>query len=145
MNIYTIGFTGKPARQFFGLLQSADAKFLIDIRISNAFQLAGFTKRDHIEYFTEMLTHLTYVEEPLLAPSPELFKRYRGDRDWDAYEPEYLDLLEQRAVVDEIDRSRFESGAVLLCTERTSERCHRRLAVEYLRREMFPEAEIVHL
>ncbi len=145
MKIYTIGFTRKTAREFFELLRSTDARYLVDIRISNNSQLAGFTKQGNIEYFTEQLTSMTYVRELLLAPSPELFKRYRKDWDWEAYEPDYKRLLAERELATSLGRGPFEGGAVLLCTEVTPERCHRRLASEYLRKELFPGAEVVHL
>ena len=68
MKIYTIGFTGKTAEEFFDLLDSADAKYLVDTRLNNRSQLAGFTKKGNIEFFTEKLTGMTYLEMPMLAP-----------------------------------------------------------------------------
>jgi len=43
--LYTIGFTKKNARQFFETLKTAGVKRLVDIRLNNQSQLAGFTKR----------------------------------------------------------------------------------------------------
>ena len=56
--IYTIGFTGKAAREFFDLLNSTDAKYLADTRLNNNSQLAGFTKKGNIEYFVQNLTDM---------------------------------------------------------------------------------------
>ena len=145
MSIYTIGFTGKTAREFFEKLRSIDAKYLVDIRLHNNSQLAGFTKKGNIEYFTEQLTDLTYVEAPILAPSEEMFKQYRKDRDWPLYENRYVQLMKDRDVVQEIDHSLFKDGAVLLCSEPAPEQCHRRLAAEFLRDEAFPGLRIEHL
>lgn len=145
MNIYTIGFTGKTARQFFEKLQNAEARYLLDIRLHNHSQLAGFTKKGNIEYFTEKLTGLTYLELPLLAPEKDMFKQYRKDKDWPLYEAKYIQLMRDRQVAQNIQRDLFTGGAVLLCTERTPEKCHRRLAAEFLRDELFPVASIVHL
>ena len=145
MKIYTIGFAGKSAQDFFGLLNSSSAKHLLDVRVHNNSQLAGFTKKGNIEYFVERLTSLSYVEEPLLAPSEEIFKEYRGDKDWENYESRYVGLLKERDALSELDTTMFEQGAVLLCTEPTAEKCHRRLAAEFLGTQSFPTAEIVHM
>ena len=145
MNIYTIGFTKKTAREFFEKLQGADAKYLLDTRLNNTSQLAGFSKRKDLEYFVENLTDMEYLELPILAPTSEILKRYRSDGDWQAYEVEYNGMLIERDVAREIDASLFADGAVLLCSEPTAEKCHRRLAAEFLRREVLGEASIVHL
>ncbi len=122
-----------------------DAKYLLDIRIHNNSQLAGFTKKGNIDFFTEELTGLQYEEMPILAPDEEMFKRYRKDKDWRAYEARYVELLRDRKVSGEISGELFESGAVLLCSEPKPDQCHRRLAAEYLKDEAFREASIVHL
>ena len=145
MKIYTIGFTGKTAEEFFGLLDSADAKYLVDIRLNNRSQLAGFTKKGNIEFFTEKLTGMTYLEMPMLAPEKEMFGEYRKEGDWELYESRYIRLLEERGVTESIDPEVFEDGVVLMCSERTPEKCHRRLAAEYLKANGFPEVEILHL
>ena len=145
MNIYTIGFTKKTAREFFEKLQSADAKYLLDTRLNNKSQLAGFTKRDDLEYFVSELTDLTYVELPILAPSSEMFKQYRSDGDWDTYEVKYNQMLVERVVGEKVDLSLFADGAILLCSEPTADKCHRRLAAEYLRSNFFPQSEILNL
>ena len=145
MRIYTIGFTGKTAKEFFDLLNSAEAGYLIDTRLNNRSQLAGFTKKGNLDYFVEKLTHMSYLEMPMLAPEKEMFSEYRKEGDWELYESLYIALLEKRAVVESIDREVFAKGVALLCSERTPEKCHRRLAAEYLRQHVFPEAEIVHL
>ena len=145
MNIYTIGFTKKTAREFFEKLQGADAKYLLDTRLNNTSQLAGFSKRKDLEYFVESLTDMEYLELPILAPTSEILKGYRGDGDWDAYEVKYNGMLVERDVAREIDPALFADGAVLLCSEPTAEKCHRRLAAEFLRKEVLGGASIVHL
>ena len=145
MRIYTIGFTSKTAEDFFGLLNSTDAAALADIRLNNNSQLAGFTKKTNLGYFVDRLTRLSYVELPQLAPEREAFRKYRADGDWDTYEARYLSMLVERDVLKTIDLGILESGAVLLCSEPTAERCHRRLAAEYLRENAVPGSEIVHL
>ena len=143
--IYTIGFTGKTAREFFDLLNSTDAKYLADTRLNNNSQLAGFTKKGSIEYFVEKLTRLQYVELPLLTPEKDMFQQYRKDSDWDLYESRYNQLLEERSASETIDRALLDDGVILLCSERTPEKCHRRLAAEYLKANRFPDVQILHL
>ena len=145
MNIYTIGFTKKTAQEFFEKLQGADAKYLLDTRLNNNSQLAGFTKKGNIEYFIERLTDMEYLELPILAPTSEILKQYRSDGDWDAYEDKYNRMLIEREVSQTIDSSLFSEGATLLCSEPTAEKCHRRLAAEFLQREVLGESTIVHL
>ena len=145
MNIYTIGFTKKTARECFEKLQCADAKYLLDIRLNNNSQLAGFTKKGNIEYFVENLTDMEYLELPILAPTSEILKKYRNDGDWDAYEVRYNGMLVEREVAQNIDPALFADGAVLLCSEPTAEKCHRRLAAEFLQKEVLVGSTIVHL
>ena len=88
---------------------------------------------------------MTYLEMPMLAPEAEMFREYRKEGDWDLYESLYIRLLEERGVTESIDCDVFGDGVVLLCSERTPEKCHRRLAAEFLMQNAFPKAEIFHL
>lgn len=133
MEIYTIGFTKKSAAQFFGLLKQHRIGRLVDVRLNNVSQLAGFSKRDDLAYFLRELVGAEYVHEPLLAPTQELlddFKKRRGS--WDDYERRFLALMQERQIEERLDRSQFATPTALLCSEATPERCHRRLVVEYL-------------
>jgi uncharacterized protein (DUF488 family) len=135
VDIYTIGFTRKSAADFFGALRGAAIRRLVDIRISNASQLAGFTKKDHLPFFLEELCGAEYVHEPRLAPTLELMLAVRKRNvTWAEYEQRFLQLLHSRRVDRQIGRDLFDVPTVLLCTEPTAERCHRRLVVEYLGR-----------
>ena len=145
MNIYTIGFTKKTAKEFFEKLQSTDAKCLLDTRLNNNSQLAGFTKKGNIDYFIDKLTEMDYLEFPILAPTSEILKQYRIDGDWGAYEVRYNRMLVHRKVAKKIDPALFADGAVLLCSEPTAEKCHRRLAAEFLQKEVLVGSTIVHL
>ena len=145
MKLYTIGFTGKTAREFFSLLNAADAKYLADIRLRNNSQLAGFTKRSNIDYFTEKLTGMTYIELPYLAPSEQMFKEYKKAGDWNLYVSRYAGLMKERDCAGQFPAELVDSGIVLLCTEPTPDRCHRRLAAEYLQETRFPNIKIMHL
>ena len=149
MNLYTIGFTRKSAREFFDeLLRPSGAKRVIDVRLKPSSQLSGFAKvsksSGDLEFLLQRLCDMDYVHMTALAPSNELFRSYRaGDLTWDEYRERYHDLLKERGVEHELERELF-ADAVLLCSEDTPERCHRRLAAEYLRRH-WGDIEIVHL
>jgi uncharacterized protein (DUF488 family) len=133
VEIYTIGFTKKRAVDFFGALKRAGIQQLMDVRLSNASQLAGFTKRDDLEFFLHKICGAAYVHEPRLAPTKAMLDHYKKHGGtWPEYEREFRRLMVDRRVDEVIDQSRFERRTVLLCSEPTPERCHRRLVVEHL-------------
>jgi uncharacterized protein (DUF488 family) len=133
VEIYTIGFTKKSADQFFGLLNRNDIRRLVDVRLNNVSQLAGFAKRDDLAYFLRELVGADYRHEPLLAPTQEMLDEYKKSRgSWADYERRFLDLMAEREVERQLDPSLFGEPTVLLCSEATPEHCHRRLVVDYL-------------
>lgn len=145
MEIYTIGFTKKSAAQFFGALTDAAIERLVDVRLNNVSQLAGFTKRDDLTFFMKSICGADYIHEPLLAPSQDMLDRYKKHGgSWEEYEIEFLDLMASRQIEQEIDRTIFQPRTVLLCSEPTPDRCHRRLVVEYLA-ERWGDVRAVHL
>ena len=144
MTIFTIGFTKKSAKEFFEALRHSGARHLLDIRLHNTSQLAGFTKREDLRYFLRQIVNMEYHEVPILAPEDSLLSDYRKTGDWAKFEQSYLELIRQRQVGRHIDPALFEDGVVLLCSEAEPNHCHRRLAAEYLARSMV-EAHIEHL
>ncbi len=135
MDIFTIGFTKKPAREFFESLQEHDIIRLVDVRLNNTSQLAGFAKRDDLEYFLQELVGARYEHQTMLAPTAELLKAYRKkEKSWEEYEREFLELMAERQVEEAIHPEDFGERTVLLCSENKPDRCHRRLVVEYLDR-----------
>ena len=145
MQLYTIGFTQRPADDFFGALRRAGVKRLLDVRLNNTSQLAGFTKREHLPYFLRELCGADYVHEPLLAPSQDLFVfRRKQNGAWEEYERAYRRLLAEREVERRLNPELFSGPSVLLCTEPTADQCHRRLAAEYLQQH-WGGLEITHL
>ena len=143
MKLFTIGFTKTTAESFFERLTSAGVERVVDVRISNASQLAGFAKRADIEYFLQTIAGIGYEHRLDLAPSEEMFKRYRKTKDWDSLAAAYTALLEERNVESILEPAAFE-GACLLCSEHEPSMCHRRLAAEHLA-GAWPDVEIVHL
>ena len=145
MDVYTIGFTQRSAEDFFGALKRAGIQRVLDVRLRNTGQLAGFSKRDDLAFFLGELCDAEYRHEPLLAPSDELLTDYRKHKlPWPAYEPRFRALMAERQVEQVVDRDVFSVPTVLLCTEPTPERCHRRLVLEYLQQH-WGGLEVVHL
>ena len=145
MKLLTIGFTKKSAESFFGKLQQAGARRLVDVRLNNVSQLAGFAKRDDLKYFLKAICNIDYVHIPDLAPTQEMldaFKKHRA-ADWSWYEREFLGLMRTRGIENTVSRTLLD-GACLLCSEDKPEHCHRRLVAEYLK-QAWGNVEIKHI
>lgn len=143
MNIYTIGFSGKSAEEFFTLLTKNKVRKLIDIRLNNKSQLAGFANAKHLSYFLK-IHNIEYEYRQELAPSKELLDGYKNENiNWEQYINIYIKILNERKILDKIKLDDFEDS-VLLCSEPTSEQCHRRLLAEYLSTH-FDNINIKHL
>ncbi len=131
MNLFTIGFSLKSAEEFFNILKSNNVIRLIDIRLNNKSQLAGFTNVKHLPYFLK-IHYIDYLYRPDFAPSKELLNGYKNKTvSWKEYEIEYNKTIAQRKILKKLDWNIFKNS-VLLCSEPTSEQCHRRLLAEYL-------------
>jgi uncharacterized protein (DUF488 family) len=144
MNTYTIGFTKKSARTFFGLLRDSGARRVVDVRLNNVSQLAGFAKRDDLAYFLREICGMDYVHLPQLAPTKDMLGAYkRGQIDWTSYERSFLDLMAERSVEESVPRELVDGGC-LLCSEDKPHHCHRRLVAEYLQ-QCWGNLDIHHL
>lgn len=143
--LYTIGFIGKSAEEFFSLLKKVGIKMLLDIRLNNVSQLAGFTKGKDLAYFVRTILEGQYYHNTDLAPTKELLKKYQADEDWQSYEKEFLALLETRNIENKIKLELLNGPTVLFCSEKTAEKCHRRLVAEYLQKKILSGYTIEHL
>ncbi|MPQ30548.1 DUF488 domain-containing protein [Clostridium estertheticum] len=149
MKLYTIGFTKKSASEFFTLLKNNNIRVLVDIRLNNVSQLAGYTKRKDLEYFLTELLSIRYIHDLNLAPTKQILDDYKKKViSWEQYEKSYIELLNERNIQDNLNEKynkNFEN-VCLLCSESTPENCHRRLAAEYIKK-LYSELdiEIVHL
>jgi uncharacterized protein (DUF488 family) len=133
MKAFTIGFTRKPARDFFDKLRRPGLVRVVDVRLNNVSQLAGFTKRDDLAFFCQAILSIGYLHLPELAPTQPMLDAYKKNaRDWSEYEARFLALMAERSVEDTVARELIDGGC-LLCSEPTPEHCHRRLVAEYLK------------
>lgn len=146
MEIYTIGFTQTTAEHFFERLKAAGIRHLLDVRLNNQSQLAGFAKSKDLPYFLRELCGASYAHDVMLAPDQSILDAYKKRKQipWSEYEQRFLGLLSERAVERRLDPRAFATPTALLCSEATAEHCHRRLVVEHLARH-WPSVRAVHL
>lgn len=132
MKVATIGFTKKTAKQFFGLIKESKAKRVVDVRLNNVSQLAGFAKRDDLKYFLKGICGVEYVHLPELSPTKEMLDDYKKNhKNWNLYEKQFLDLMSERKIENKVSQELINDGC-LLCSEEKPHHCHRRLVHEYL-------------
>ena len=132
MILYTIGFTKKTAEEFFNKLIENRVKKVIDIRLNNSSQLAGFAKGKDLKYFLKTIGNIDYTYNPEFAPTKELLDDYKKKIiNWEEYKIKYNEILDKRQILSNVDFFIFKD-ACLLCSEPTSDKCHRRLLAEYL-------------
>ena len=145
INLYTIGFTKKKAEYFFSKLKQSGVKRVLDVRLNNVSQLAGFAKKDDLVYFLKQLGGVEYIHLTDLAPTQKMlddYKKYKGD--WAVYEEQFLELMAQRRIEKHISKEIVDDGC-LLCSEDKPHHCHRRLVAEYLQKEWSNEIRVTHL
>jgi len=144
MRVYTIGFTKTTAESFFTRLHKAGVKKVLDVRLNNVSQLAGFAKKNDLRYFLKAICAIDYDHRPELAPTQELLDGYRKDGgQWAEYENRFLELMATRRIEETVPCDAVD-GACLLCSEDKPHHCHRRLVAEYLK-DKWGDLEILHL
>jgi uncharacterized protein (DUF488 family) len=136
ITIFTIGFAKKRAEEFFTRLQKAGVRRLIDVRLNNVSQLAGYTKMKDLQYFLRVIGDIDYRHLPDLAPTKDILDAFKkkGEMDWAEYERRFTALMDTRRPEDHHTPEEFDQ-ACLLCSEPSPENCHRRLVVERLRKK----------
>jgi uncharacterized protein (DUF488 family) len=129
---------------FFGKLKRSGAKRVVDVRLNNVSQLAGFAKRNDLEFFLHEVCDMGYVHLPELAPTQDILDEYKKNKgDWNVYQRKFLELMREREIEKRIDPSALDDGC-LLCSEEKPHHCHRRLVAEYLN-EHWGNIDITHL
>ena len=144
VKLFTIGFTKKNAETFFEKLSKAGVEKVIDIRLHNVSQLAGFTKKDDLTYFLKKICNCDYLHKPQLAPTKEILDAYKNKEiSWAEYEERFKVVLIQRKAQACLSPSDLHM-VCLLCSEPAPDQCHRRLVADYFRAH-FKEIEVIHL
>ena len=142
--LYTIGFTRKDAETFFAILGKAGVRRIVDVRLNNTGQLAGFTKRDDLAFFLREIGAIDYVHLPILAPTTAMLRAYRDDKSsWEVYAQQIRRLMRERKI-ETVMREHLRTKDCLLCSEPTAGHCHRRIVAEYLQQH-WKHIDISHL
>lgn len=145
IKIFTIGFTGSTAENFFSRLRDARVKKVIDTRLWADTQLSGFAKKRDLPFLLQNLVGSAYEHKIDLAPSENILKDFKDKKiEWLEYEDRYLQLLHDRHIADKLSANQV-ADTCFLCAEKTPHHCHRRLLAEYLQQEWRIAMEIVHL
>jgi uncharacterized protein YeaO (DUF488 family) len=117
---------------------------VVDIRLNNVSQLAGFTKKQDLGYFLKEICGIEYHHLPELAPTKEILDEYKRRKgDWATFEKRFLDLMSDRQIEKNIPKKAVADGC-LLCSEEKPHQCHRRLVAEYLQHH-WNDIEVFHL
>ena len=142
--LFTIGFTQKTAQEFFTTLKQAGVARIIDVRLNNVSQLAGFAKKKDLIYFLDELCGCDYMHKPQFAPTKEILDEYKKKQiDWNGYQLKFTKLMQDRSLENLIKENELKDSC-LLCSEPTPDKCHRRLVAKYLK-DKFENIKIVHL
>jgi uncharacterized protein (DUF488 family) len=144
IQLFTIGFTQKNAEKFFTILRNSHIRRILDIRLNNVSQLAGFTKRDDLRFFLREICHADYHHLPECAPNAAILDEFKKDGGtWETYVQRFVPLIHSRRIETVLTSELLEFGC-LLCSEPAPEKCHRRLVAEYLK-ERVSGLTITHL
>jgi uncharacterized protein (DUF488 family) len=145
MTVFTIGFTKTSAANFFGRLKESGVTSLIDVRLNNTSQLAGFAKAADLEYFLQEIGGIAYRPEPILAPTQDIIDSWRKEkRPWEEFEARFKGLMAERQIETHLTPEVLK-GACLLCSEDKPHNCHRRLVLEYLEETWGKALDVRHL
>jgi uncharacterized protein (DUF488 family) len=145
VNLFTIGFTQKNAEQFFETLLARGVKRIIDTRLNNVSQLAGFAKQKDLKYFLSKFGGIEYVHLLDLAPTKDILDDYKKKQiSWGEYESKFNSLIIKRKIEEKVLPEILDGGC-LLCSEATPHQCHRRLVAEYLQQKLDATIKIHHL
>lgn len=144
-NVKTIGFTQTKAEGFFERLRKAGVTKVVDVRLHNTSQLAGFAKAEDLAYFLKAIAGIQYTHQPLLAPTDVMLKAFKKEKgDWGVYQGRFLALMAERQIENRLKPEMFD-GTCLLCSEATPHHCHRRLVCDYLNEKWAGTLAVQHL
>jgi len=147
MRILTIGSNRKSAETFFELLRKNNVTYILDVRLKNTSQLAGFAKGNDLEYFAAKILGIGYRHDVRFAPDEGLFeKRKANELNMDQFASRFQEILDRRNIkgvlleeyADTID------GLCLLCSEEDHRECHRSVVADFVA-EVFGGTEVVNL
>ncbi|MDR1699968.1 MAG: DUF488 domain-containing protein [Lachnoclostridium sp.] len=144
IELYTIGFSEKSAEHFFELLRTNGIQLLIDVRLKNTSQMAGFSKKDDLKYFLKTICNCNYLHIVEFAPTEDLLKGYKDKKiSWNEYENQYVDIIKKRDVISTLIENHTTQKVCFLCSEHLPDKCHRRLLAEMIAKKNEPIKHLV--
>jgi uncharacterized protein (DUF488 family) len=146
MILYDIRYAQKPAKRFFEEIKEHKMEIVIDIRLGNTSQLAGFTKKDDLAYFLEEICGCDYEHRPDLAPTKEMIDGYKSKSvTREEFECRYCEIVRDRGAVSGFADKYGEYGRVgLLCSGAGINSCHQKLLSDMLA-EQIPSLTVVNV
>ena len=146
MKVYTLGFTKKTAQEFFTLIKENGVELLIDIRLNNNSQLAGFSKGADLEYFLKELCSCRYVYDEAFTPTKEIMDGMREKKlTVEQYDATFKALMQERGALPHFEKDYGkEKSLCLLCSEETPRMCHRRVLASLVKESM-GQVEVIDL
>jgi uncharacterized protein (DUF488 family) len=140
-----MGYTKKNMEEFVFLLTNNNIEKLIDIRLKNTSQLAGFAKEEDLRFLLTHFLKIEYEHVPLLSPTEEILKKYKKDKNWDDYLVSFNKLMTERGMDLILETAAGGKKVCLLCAEDAPTKCHRRLVAEFYKKNRQPDVNIIHL
>lgn len=139
IKLFNIGFTQKTAKEFFRIIKANNIDCLVDVRLNPNGQLSRFAFEKDLPFFlSELSNGCKYKHRIDLAPTKELLKEVRDksrpmSRDYKLFEVAYRKQLETKSNISNFTEEfgKYEN-VVLLCSEPTNEKCHRRVLSDML-------------
>lgn len=139
IKLFNIGFTQKTAKEFFGIIKANKIDCLVDVRLNPNGQLSRFAFEKDLPFFlSELANGCKYKHRVDLAPTKELLQEVRDkscpmSKDYKLFEIAYRKQLETKSNISNFveEFGKYEN-VVLLCSEPTNEKCHRRVLSDLL-------------
>ena len=116
MEINTLSAYQTTAKEFFDKVIGWKSDLVLDVRLKNNNQLAGFTKQEDLEYFTHVIAHAAYVHDLEYAPSKTLLDSYLDDGlPYEDYFSQYEKEMEERNAIPQFFEkySKYDSIAIV--------------------------------
>ena len=134
IKLFNIGFTQKTAKEFFGIIKANNIDCLVDVRLNPNGQLSRFAFEQDLPFvLAELADGCKYKHRIDLAPTKELLKEVRDKscpmgNDYKMIEIAYRKQIETQSHISIFveEFGKYEN-VVLLCSEPTNEKCHRRV------------------
>ncbi|NJP41585.1 DUF488 domain-containing protein [Oscillospiraceae bacterium HV4-5-C5C] len=94
-SILAISAYQTSAEAFFTTIREARADLVLDVRLHNESQLAGFSKQRDLAWLVPALCQADYVCDRFFAPEPGLLSRYiKRELSWDTYAGAYRNQMQ---------------------------------------------------